>query len=55
MVYNSSTDFSGFNQTSDRPGRVGTAGRDQFNGPGLVRNHVTPSRLPMASGLARRK
>src|SRR5215471_17870423 len=65
-VYNSSTDFSGFNQTSDRPdvvgtgslqqnnrnvdaafdtnffsktpptGRVGTAGRDQFYGPGLV-------------------
>jgi hypothetical protein len=65
-VYNNSTDFSGFNQTSDRPdvigtgrltqenrspdaafdttffsktpptGRVGTAGRDQFYGPGLV-------------------
>jgi hypothetical protein len=65
-VYNSATDFSGFNQTSDRPdviggrhlqqdnrnvdgafdtsffsknpptGRVGTAGRDQFYGPGLV-------------------
>jgi len=65
-VYNNATDFSGFNQTSDRPdvagtgpltqdnrnvdaafdttffsktpptGRVGTAGRDQFYGPGLV-------------------
>ena len=65
-VYNNATDYSGFNQTSDRPdvigsgpltqdnrnvdsafdttffsktpptGRVGTAGRDQFYGPGLV-------------------
>lgn len=65
-VYDNSTDFSGFNQSSDRPdvigsgkliqdnrnpdtafdtsffsktpptGRVGTAGRDQFYGPGLV-------------------
>ena len=65
-VYNNATDYSGFNQTSDRPdyiasgpieqdnrnpdaafdttvfsktpptGRLGTAGRDQFYGPGLV-------------------
>jgi hypothetical protein len=65
-IYTTATDYSGFNQTSDRPdvigtgplrqdnrnvdaafdvnyysktpptGRVGTAGRDQFYGPGLV-------------------
>ena len=73
-VYNSSTDFSGFNQTSDRPdvigtgtlqqnnrsvdaafdtsffsktpptGRVGTAGRDQFYGPGLVNFDFTAAK-----------
>jgi hypothetical protein len=73
-VYNNSTDFSGFNQTSDRPdvigsgamtqdnrnpdaafdtkffsatpatGRVGTAGRDQFYGPGLVNFDFTAAK-----------
>lgn len=74
-VYNGSTDFSGFNQSSDRPdvigsgsltqnngnvdsafdttffsktpptGRVGTAGRDQFYGPGLANYDFTASKV----------
>jgi hypothetical protein len=73
-VYNNATDYSGFNQTSDRPnytcggpltqdnrnpdnafntacfsatpptGRVGTAGRDQFYGPGLVNYDFTAAK-----------
>jgi hypothetical protein len=73
-VYNNSTDYSGFNQTSDRPdvigtgaliqdnrnpdaafdttffsktpptGRIGTAGRDQFYGPGLLNYDFTAAK-----------
>lgn len=73
-VYNDATDFSGFNQTADRPdligsgplvqdnrspdnafdttryskspptGRVGSAGRDQFYGPGLANYDFTAAK-----------